>query len=312
MSTREERPEPKTLDDRGILAALLGRGCIEDHVARIRRADKRLREPRAKSPFILPGMARVTTDAFSDRFGALVHVPGALVHVPDPAASSEGTPKIETYYEQWLLCRGPAERVTLHFNDGYTFTGTPEAYPKRLPWLRSDQQTSPTTWLGLVDGKKVTPKGFYCAKKANGDDLDPAVFVRASARVEVRRVDAGSPPPLNQEHVPQGEGPFRWEEWLQDAGGSKAWVYGEWGKVESGRVKRVIHMAWADDYTPLPDETSQSQVNPSNSLSLEAWLADLPSRFGGKAYTYARSVLSLPGQSLPCGDDDVARGEARR
>jgi hypothetical protein len=304
MSTAEERPEPKTLDDRGILAALLGRGCIEDHVARIRRADKRLREPRAKSPFILPGMARVTTDAFSDRFGA-------LVHVPVPAASSEGTAGIETYHEQWLLCRGPAASVTLEFNDGYTFTGTPEAYPKRLPWLRSDQQASPTTWLGLVDGKKVTPKGFYCAK-ANGKDLDPAVFVRASAVVAVQQVDAGSPPPLSQqEYLRSGEGPLRWEEWLQDVSGSKAWVYGEWGKVDSGSVKRVIHMAWADDYAPLPAETSRSQVNPSNSLGLEEWLADLPSRFGGKAYTYARSVLSLPGQPLPC-DDDVARGEARR
>jgi hypothetical protein len=274
------------LDDRGQLRASVD--CLDnDRLASYKRERTKDRDFNAAlfAPFILPGMGRVTTDPNSDKFGALVHV------------SDRGD---GTFLEQWMLEDPPAPTptassavapVTINFGTTYEFQGTPERYPRRLPWLRPDVPIVPTAWMALAGGTGVTKGEFFSA-----------AVLRTQARyayavITKDQIAKGAWPTVPEEHVPHGATHgLRWEEWLQNPqSAGKAWVYGEWAETQATYVQRTIHMAWSADtseYEPVPGKDSHSEANPSNSMHLAAWVQSLPDRFPG-SYYYVRGVVRL-------------------
>jgi hypothetical protein len=228
------------LDDVGQLGALLLRTKAYDAPRLLAFHTAHHEKPlTTRAPLILPGMARVTTEPFSDGYGALVH-----------------SKKIgETFVEQWVIETGNVETVdrnelTMTFG-AYTFTGTPMAYPKRLPRHADTTAASERThWLPLSNGASVTIQHFYDGVRARVHSGPPFAYAIA------QMARAAWPPTAE----PAGGG---WQEVLQNPGypnsNQKMWVYAESSaQHEDGYVSTALHLVWQVEqrFVPVPHDSA--------------------------------------------------------
>jgi hypothetical protein len=273
------------LDDVGQLGALLMRlGTFDKDRLEAFHTAHHKDKPMTRSPFILPGMARVTTAPTGEGFGALMH------------AKSDGTVGIEgepVLWEQWIVEKADRSEVTMDFG-GLQFTGIPMAYPKRLP-RHGPGAAARTHWLPLSNGLQVSPTQFFATMQERSSEV-------AYAIARTTRLDWSTSRPSGTA--------MGWREVLENPGypqdNQKMWVHAEPNVAHQGYVSSVLHVVWQVEhrFEPIPKDSAFSDALAPGTL--DAWACQIERTFNTAStnsdFRYYLSELRLyetPPGALP-------------